>query len=792
MHPYHQPFYDPRTALGQQPVPDQSYGFAYYSAHVPPFTQPQPQPVPSQYTLPAHPSSYGQSGSYDPRQQYPTHGAAHPYATGPVYPSFLRAGYAPQHGQPLPSRPSTATSTASQALTDSTAFTDGPAREELPRSPSPPTVDQLRAHRFWSTRVNMSATDAAALAQAQVDLSSMTVDKLKAAIRGTNSRLGLHLRLSGKKNDLYSALVDQLNEEYNRADKARFNMMRGVIATAKLSGTAFTTPGGGGGGGARGTWVRSADYMANYGASTSGTTSAYGSPGYGSSTYGSATPAYGLPTNRTGGGLAVASNLPTPRFGGAAAGAYGAPGTSGAAAVGGSSWANGRVDEVPIRFRPSPFFRVEKSLSPVVALAKASPGDRKTSACTITLTEAQRTLLVKSKESSANAQYQVRLYCTSDTNYNQLRAQANQFPAPVEFPATCEIKLNGVTLNANTKGIKKQPGTAPPVNLSPKAGPAIVLTAGASNRVELIYINTEKTFYIVPYLVEYTPVEKVVNRVKAGKTKSKEEVIQSIVALNSDEDVEASSFGLSLKDPLSFLRIDIPIRSAHCDHIACFDAMTWFEVNEQTPQWQCPICSKTLKVDDMVVDGYLEDILKVCSSSVEAVTVEPDGTWRSDNNKFGTAKPRSVLPSATSSRRNTPVVNGGGAPSSAGGASDKGKQRATDGELVLSDDDDDDDDSDDMPLAKRPRLMGSASGGGTPLSAAGGAGASRRREVVDLTLSSDEDDDPPPAPRPAAATGMARQLSDRKTAAEVQADIDDMNARMVRDYGPDWKKQFGY
>lgn len=41
----------------------------------------------------------------------------------------------------------------------------------------------------------------------------------------------------------------------------------------------------------------------------------------------------------------------------------------------------------------------------------------------------------------------------------------------------------------------------------------------------------------------------------------------------------------------------------YCNHIACFDAVTWFEMNEQTPQWQCPICNKTLKVEDMLVDG---------------------------------------------------------------------------------------------------------------------------------------------------------------------------------------------
>lgn len=36
-----------------------------------------------------------------------------------------------------------------------------------------------------------------------------------------------------------------------------------------------------------------------------------------------------------------------------------------------------------------------------------------------------------------------------------------------------------------------------------------------------------QTFYLVTYLVEYTSVDKVVTRVKAGKTKPKEEVIKS-------------------------------------------------------------------------------------------------------------------------------------------------------------------------------------------------------------------------------------------------------------------------
>ncbi|KWU42583.1 zf-MIZ-domain-containing protein, partial [Rhodotorula sp. JG-1b] len=316
----------------------------------------------------------------------------------------------------------------------------------------------------------------------------------------------------------------------------------------------------------------------------------------------------------------------------------------------------------PIRFRPSPFYRVERALSSVATLIKAGPGDRKVATVRFKLTEPQLELLRKSKEAKSNVQYQVRLYCTSDTNYNQIRPQAHQFPAPIEFPAACEVKLNNVLVPANTKGIKKQPGTAPPVNLSGTKGPAVSTTSSdVTHTVDLIYTNTEKVYYIVAYLIEYTPIDKIVGRVKTGKTRSKEEVIQGIIKLNDDPDVEASAFGLSLKDPLSYARIETPIRSLHCQHIACFDAVTWFEINEQTPQWMCPICNKPLKVEDMVVDGYLEDILKICSSSVDSVTVEPDGTWRSDNDKFGTAKPRIAASSSTSVRNSpTPSATNGG------------------------------------------------------------------------------------------------------------------------------------
>lgn len=236
-----------------------------------------------------------------------------------------------------------------------------------------------------------------------------------------------------------------------------------------------------------------------------------------------ATNGYGAATGSNAGASTSTYNpagaaLPAPRFGGA---------YQQATAPGAASWQAPRADEPPIRFRPSPFYRVEKALSGVATLIKAGPGDRKIATVRFKLTEPQLELLRKSKEAKSNAQYQVRLYCTSDTNYNQIRPQAHQFPAPIEFPAACEVKLNNVLVPANTKGIKKQPGTAPPVNLSGAKGPAVSTTSSdMTHTVDLIYTNTDKVYYIVAYLIEYTPIDKIVGRVKTGKTRSKEEVIQ--------------------------------------------------------------------------------------------------------------------------------------------------------------------------------------------------------------------------------------------------------------------------
>lgn len=70
----------------------------------------------------------------------------------------------------------------------------------------------------------------------------------------------------------------------------------------------------------------------------------------------------------------------------------------------------------------------------------------------------------------------------------------------------------------------------------------------------------------------------------------------------SDPDVVATSQNISLKCPLSYMRLKTPCRSISCSHVQCFDATSYLQLQEQGPQWVCPICNKSATYDQLAID----------------------------------------------------------------------------------------------------------------------------------------------------------------------------------------------
>ncbi|CAO3661232.1 unnamed protein product [Umbelopsis ramanniana] len=61
---------------------------------------------------------------------------------------------------------------------------------------------------------------------------------------------------------------------------------------------------------------------------------------------------------------------------------------------------------------------------------------------------------------------------------------------------------------------------------------------------------------------------------------------------------------VSLRDPVTLVRIGIPGKGIHCTHSGCFDIETFLQFHEHTIEWKCPHCfDRICGVQDICISG---------------------------------------------------------------------------------------------------------------------------------------------------------------------------------------------
>lgn len=213
----------------------------------------------------------------------------------------------------------------------------------------------------------------------------------------------------------------------------------------------------------------------------------------------------------------------------------------------------------------------------------------------------------------------VLLYCGVAQGMNQYH------PVDVAFPNQIEVKVNNDDVKSNFKGLKNKPGSTKPADITEKFR---TRPPGYNNQVTLTYALTSKRYAYIIYLVRHVSAERLAERIKTQSVIPKDKVLTEMQKANADPDIEATSTRMSLKDPISTVRISLPVRSQVCTHIQCFDGGMFLQMMEQAPLWNCPVCNKTVTFQSLCVDKYFEDILNNTSKSIEKVDVEPNGEWQ--------------------------------------------------------------------------------------------------------------------------------------------------------------------
>lgn len=284
---------------------------------------------------------------------------------------------------------------------------------------------------------------------------------------------------------------------------------------------------------------------------------------------------------------------------------------------------NNKGDSTPYRghslyFKESPFFKLKRMIhgSPQIA-----PPSKVKNICRFkfVLNEAENQLLREGGED-------VKVFVLCGVPNTSMPCTPS---ALIEFPIPVELHVNGTLIKDNIRGIKGKPGTSKPGNLTP-----YIVSPPHLNKVEMAYAGTKDSYLLYIYIVSVIKPESLLKDVLNLPHISREATISEIKKEYShddnesqDDDIMISVSSLSLKCPLTYVRMKYPAKSIFCKHIQCFDCSSYLQLQDQLPNWICPICSNHIELTHLAISDYFMEVLNNSSEDVESVNINPDGSW---------------------------------------------------------------------------------------------------------------------------------------------------------------------
>ncbi|KAE9522060.1 hypothetical protein AGLY_017546 [Aphis glycines] len=170
--------------------------------------------------------------------------------------------------------------------------------------------------------------------------------------------------------------------------------------------------------------------------------------------------------------------------------------------------------------------------------------------------------------------------------------------------------------------------TARPINCTEN----IKLSPIVANNITINWTPDGKYYVFAVYIVKKITVDTLIKKLQDKGGRSAEETKNYIIKKLTDinQDLATISYRVSLVCPFGKIRMKVPAKSIHCDHLQCFDARTFILMNEKALTWMCPTCNKPCLYDDIQIENYF---LEVVSSTTlnnlnKEIELLSDGTWR--------------------------------------------------------------------------------------------------------------------------------------------------------------------
>ncbi|XP_044576657.1 E3 SUMO-protein ligase PIAS2-like [Cotesia glomerata] len=148
------------------------------------------------------------------------------------------------------------------------------------------------------------------------------------------------------------------------------------------------------------------------------------------------------------------------------------------------------------------------------------------------------------------------------------------------------------------------------------------------NKIEIKWHPSVSPFVIAVYLVKTLTSHDLFTKLSAKDVRSADYTRSAIKSkFEKDSEIIPTAVEISLICPLSMKRIVTPCLSTKCQHLQCFDAEAFLQVNEKAHNWKCPICDSFADFDKLVIDDFFRKILSSKKLTGDDIRLLQDGSW---------------------------------------------------------------------------------------------------------------------------------------------------------------------
>ncbi|KAJ1871172.1 E3 SUMO-protein ligase pli1 [Coemansia sp. RSA 990] len=231
-------------------------------------------------------------------------------------------------------------------------------------------------------------------------------------------------------------------------------------------------------------------------------------------------------------------------------------------------------------------------------------------------------LLQENGKDSTKGQHGIHLYIANMASVCTERRLNVNASAKLYMPYRLQLKING----ALEPTLLQASGMyARPIDVTS----LVQQKSDYTNRIDITYMSKHPLIIALILTIQHTPQSLSAHIHKSNLSTVEQVRRQFFKAQSDDDDIIDEGALVNLKCPLGLSRIKAPCRAKQCQHLQCFDCVTFLQFYSKIAQWKCPVCSIAIKSwHDLIADSYFEEILQNTSENDEQVYIDPSGDWK--------------------------------------------------------------------------------------------------------------------------------------------------------------------